>query len=59
LSQGKLWAAADPERRPTKRAKDELDLLRITDIYPKYLPLLPRALRALTSPMYMVLESNS
>jgi hypothetical protein len=24
--QGKLWAAADPERRPTKRAKDELDL---------------------------------
>jgi hypothetical protein len=38
--------AADPERRPTKRAKDELDLLRIADTYPKYLPLLPPALRA-------------
>jgi hypothetical protein len=46
LFQGKLWAAADPERRPTKRAKDELDLLRIADTYPKYLPLLPPALRA-------------
>src|SRR5260370_126152 len=37
LFQGKLWAAADPERRPTKRAKDELDLLRIADTYPKYI----------------------
>lgn len=46
LFQGKLWAAADPERRPTKRAKDELDLLRIADTYPKFLPLLPTALRA-------------
>ena len=46
LFQGKLWAAADPERRPTKRAKDELDLSRIADTYPKYLPLLPPALRA-------------
>jgi hypothetical protein len=45
LFQGKLWAAADPERRPTKRAKDELDLMRIADRYPEYLPLLPPALR--------------
>jgi hypothetical protein len=46
LFQGKLWAAADPERRRTKRAKDELDLMRIPDRYPEYLPLLPPALRA-------------
>ena len=46
LFQGKLWAAADPERHPTKRAKDELDLLRIADTYPEYLPLLPPSLRA-------------
>jgi len=46
LFQGKLWAAADPERRPTKRAKDELDLLRIAETNPTYLPLLPPALRA-------------
>jgi hypothetical protein len=46
LFQSKLWAAADPERRPTKRAKDELDLLRIADMYPEYLPQLPPALRA-------------
>jgi hypothetical protein len=46
LFQGKLWAAADPERRPTKRAKDELDLLRIADTHPEYLAFLPPALRA-------------
>jgi hypothetical protein len=46
LFQDKLWAAADPERRPTKRAKDELDLMRIAETHPKYLPLLPPALRA-------------
>jgi len=46
LFQGKLWAAADPEHRATKRAKDELDLLRIGEVYPEYVPLLPPALRA-------------
>jgi hypothetical protein len=46
LFQGKLWAAADPERRPTKRAKDELDLMQVADTYPEYLPLLPPVLRA-------------
>ena len=46
LFQGKLWAASDPEHRATKRAKDELDLVRIADAYPEYLPLLPEALRA-------------
>jgi hypothetical protein len=46
LFQGKLWAASDLERRPTKRYKDELDLLRIAEAFPEYLPLLPETLRA-------------
>jgi hypothetical protein len=46
LFQGKLWAATDPERRTSKRFKDELDLVRIAESYPKYLPQLPPALRA-------------
>jgi hypothetical protein len=46
LFQGKLWAASDPERRLIKRSKDELDLVRIADTYPEYLPLLPEALRS-------------
>jgi hypothetical protein len=46
LFQGKLWAASDAERRLTKRAKDELDLMRIAEAYPDYLPQLPPALRA-------------
>jgi hypothetical protein len=46
LFQGKLWATSDPEHRATKRANDELDLVRIVDAYPEYLPLLPEALRA-------------
>jgi hypothetical protein len=32
--QGKLWAYLDPERRLTKRKKDELDLLRLAEAYP-------------------------
>ena len=27
--QGKLWAFADPQRRLSKRKKDELDLIRL------------------------------
>jgi hypothetical protein len=46
LFQGKLWASSDPERRPVKRFKDELDLVRIAEKYPEYLPLLPPALRS-------------
>jgi hypothetical protein len=46
LFQSKLWAAADPERLPVKRAKNELDLPRIAETYPGYLPHLPPALRA-------------
>ena len=32
--QGKLWAYADPQRRLSKRKKDELDLLRLAEAYP-------------------------
>jgi hypothetical protein len=45
LFQGKLWAAADPECRPTKGVKDELDLLRIAEGFPQYVEKLPEALR--------------
>jgi hypothetical protein len=45
LFEGKLWATADPECRPTKRAKDELDLLRIAEGFPQYVEKLPEALR--------------
>lgn len=34
IVQGKLWAYADPERRLTKRKKDELDLIRLAEAYP-------------------------
>jgi hypothetical protein len=33
--QGKIWAASDPTRRPTKRRKDLLDIERILEAYPK------------------------
>ena len=46
LFQGKLWAWADPERRSTKRAKDELDLLRIAERFGEYVALLPEQLRS-------------
>lgn len=32
--QGKLWAYADPQRRLSKRKKDELDLIRLAEAYP-------------------------
>jgi hypothetical protein len=35
IMQGKIWAWTDPERRPTKRKKDELDLMRIGEAFPK------------------------
>jgi hypothetical protein len=42
IVQGKIWAWTDPERRPTKRKKDELDLMRIAEAFPKLRPGLPR-----------------
>ena len=41
LVQGKLWAATDPTRRKTKRRKDELDLIRLAEIHPSILTLIP------------------
>ena len=45
LFQGKIWAWSDPARRLTKRKKDELDLLRIAEKFPEFLPQLPPPLR--------------
>jgi hypothetical protein len=44
VAQGKLWAYNDPERRLTKRKKDELDLIRLGEAYPELRPLLPKEL---------------
>ena len=35
IVRGKIWAWQDETRRPTKRKKDELDLMRILEAYPK------------------------
>ncbi len=43
--QGKLWAWTDPERRPLKRRKDELDLLRLAEAWPELAAELPESLR--------------
>jgi hypothetical protein len=42
LVQGKVWAWSDPERRSTKRKKDELDLMRIAEAFPELRCELPR-----------------
>jgi len=34
VTQGKLWAYGDPQRRLSKRKKDELDLIRLAEAYP-------------------------
>ncbi len=45
LVQGKIWAWSDPERRLTKRKKDELDLIRIGEKFPEFVPRLPPPVR--------------
>jgi hypothetical protein len=35
IVRGKIWAWSDQKRRPTKRKKDELDLMRILEAYPE------------------------
>jgi hypothetical protein len=35
IVQGKVWAWNDPQRRLSKRKKDELDLIRIGEAYPQ------------------------
>lgn len=41
VTQGKLWAYGDPQRRLSKRKKDELDLIRLAEKYPQLLALYP------------------
>ena len=42
---GKIWAWSDEKRRPTKRKKDELDLMRILEVYPELREMMPREIR--------------
>src|SRR6185295_3213620 len=42
--QGKIWAATDPDRRELKRKKDELDIARIVDKFPRLRDRVPPAL---------------
>ena len=46
LVEGKIRAWSDPERRLSKRAKDQTDLFRIAERYPEMIGLLPERLRA-------------
>ncbi|MCZ7641230.1 MAG: hypothetical protein M5U12_37370 [Verrucomicrobia bacterium] len=46
LVQGKLWAATDPARRASKRAKDEADLVRFCESHPRMLSTIPPGLFA-------------
>lgn len=45
VTQGKLWAYGDPHRRLSKRKKDELDLIRLAEAYPRLKSLYPSELR--------------
>ena len=45
VTEGKLWAYGDPERRLSKRKKDELDLIRLAEAYPELKVLYPSELR--------------
>ena len=41
IARGKIWAWSDQTRRPSKRKKDELDLMRILESYPELRTLMP------------------
>ena len=45
LVQAKVWAWIDPNRRLSKRKKDELDLIRIAEKYPQFIAGLPETIR--------------
>jgi hypothetical protein len=45
IVRGKIWAWSDEERRPTKRKKDELDLMRILEAYPELRDQMPPAIQ--------------
>lgn len=42
---GKVWAWSDDKRRLSKRKKDELDLIRISEAYPELSELMPVEIR--------------
>jgi hypothetical protein len=44
VTQGKLWAWGDPQRRLSKRKKDELDLIRLAEAWPELRAMYPRNL---------------
>jgi hypothetical protein len=46
-AQGKLWAYSDPQRRLSKRKKDELDLIRPAEAHPELKSLYPAELKDL------------
>jgi hypothetical protein len=41
LLQGKIWAASDPDRRPSKRQKDLADIARIVEGFPALREIVP------------------
>lgn len=45
VTRGKLWAYGDPQRRLSKRKKDELDLIRLAEAYPGLKSLYPSELQ--------------
>jgi hypothetical protein len=45
LLQGKVWAASDPSRRPSKRLKDLADIARILEVRPELIGLVPLEIR--------------
>jgi hypothetical protein len=45
VTRGKLWAYSDPQRRLSKRKKDELDLIRLAESYPELTSLYPSELQ--------------
>ena len=44
IVRGKVWAWEDERRRPTKRKKDELDLMRIGEAYPQLRHSIPKGI---------------
>jgi hypothetical protein len=45
VARGKLWAYGDPQRRLSKRKKDELDLIRLAEAHPELRSMYPRELQ--------------
>jgi hypothetical protein len=45
VTRGKLWAYGDPQRRLSKRKKDELDLIRLAEAHPRLSASYPAGLR--------------